>query len=129
MVKLTQSAIDWRKTTGFIIILFAKSYSIGYNPLMYFVHQTPTFAKWLGGLRDMVAKAAIIRRLDNVHHGNLGDIKFVADGIFEMRIFVGPGYRIYYTINNGTVLLLLCGGHKTSQQRDIAQAKKLMTES
>jgi putative addiction module killer protein len=95
---------------------------------MYIIQQSDTFIRWLTDLRDVVAKAAILRRLNKAHQGHLGDVKPIDDGICEMRFFVGAGYRAYYIINNGTVLLLLCGGDKSSQKRDIKLAKTMLKE-
>ena len=87
-----------------------------------------TFANWLANLRNVVAKAAILRRLNKAHEGHLGDVKPIDEGIYEMRFFVGAGYRAYFIINNGTILLLLCGGDKSSQKRDIKLAKSMLKE-
>jgi len=91
----------------------------------YVVHQTDTFGTWLAKLRDVQAKAAIVRRLERVAKGNLGDVKSVGDGVFEMRLTLGPGYRLYYTHRAQAIVLLLCGGDKSSQQQDVALAKQL----
>ncbi|OGT76485.1 MAG: addiction module killer protein [Gammaproteobacteria bacterium RIFCSPLOWO2_12_47_11] len=82
------------------------------------------FSEWLNKLRDIRARARIRTRLDRVSLGNMGDYAAAGDGIYELRIFYGPGYRVYYGITeNNTVVLLLCGGIKGSQQRDINMAK------
>ena len=94
---------------------------------MYHLRQTETFAKWLGGLRDAKAKARILARLESVRLGNLGDAKILGGGIREMRVHVGPGYRLYFAQRHGT-LLLICGGDKSSQPRDIERAKRLLAE-
>lgn len=93
--------------------------------MFYTIQQTETFAKWLKGLRDIRAKAAIYRRLDRAATGNLGDVKIVGEGVLEMRIDLGPGYRLYFTERNGRLLLLLAGGDKSTQQFDIQRAIKL----
>jgi putative addiction module killer protein len=95
---------------------------------VYQLQQTDTFAKWLAGLRDKKAKARVIARLDSARLGNLGDCKVVGGGIREMRIHVGAGYRLYFAQRKKVVLLLLCGGSKASQSRDIARAKRLLKE-
>ncbi|WP_208541722.1 MULTISPECIES: type II toxin-antitoxin system RelE/ParE family toxin [Bartonella] len=77
---------------------------------------------WLHKLRDMQAKTAIIRRLNRLEQGNFGDFRPLRDGIYELRIHIGPGYRIYYTQLGKTVLLLLCGGTKRTQNTDIIRA-------
>lgn len=78
--------------------------------------------EWLAGLRDMQAKAAVIRRLNRLEQGNFGDFKPLRDGVCELRIDVGPGYRVYYVRSARTVLLLLCGGTKRNQNSDIDRA-------
>jgi putative addiction module killer protein len=86
------------------------------------IQQTPIFAKWLSGLRDLRAKARILARLKQAEHGNLGDVKTVGDGVLEMRVDVGPGYRLYYTRRHEALIILLVGGDKRAQQRDIQRA-------
>ena len=82
------------------------------------------FVGWLESLRDRRAKNKIKRRLDQVELGNLGDCKSIGDGVFELRIDHGPGYRVYLGHSNLTVVLLLCGGNKATQQKDILKAKE-----
>jgi len=82
----------------------------------------------LSGLRDARAKARVIARIDSARFGNLGDTKSVGGGVREMRIHVGAGYRVYFARTGEIVLLLLCGGDKSSQARGIARAKRLLTE-
>lgn len=89
---------------------------------MHTIQQTPIFAKWLNGLRDLRAKARILARLKQAERGNLGDVKTVGDGVSEMRVDVGPGYRLYYTRRHEALIILLVGGDKGSQQRDIQRA-------
>lgn len=86
------------------------------------VRQTAEFTSWLAGLRDINGRARIVARLARIRAGNLGDAKFF-DGIGELRIDVGPGYRLYFVKHGNTVIVLLCGGDKSSQSRDIAAAK------
>lgn len=81
------------------------------------------FAEWLDRLRDIRAKARIRTRLDRARLGNLGDHHSVGEGVSELRIFYGSGYRIYYGLDRGVIILLLCGGTKASQSRDITAAK------
>ena len=95
---------------------------------MYHLRQTDAFAKWLGGLRDAKAKARILARLESARLGNLGDARTVGGGIREMRVHVGAGYRVYFTQHRGEVLVLLCGGDKSSQQRDIERARRMVAE-
>ncbi|MBD2778035.1 type II toxin-antitoxin system RelE/ParE family toxin [Iningainema tapete] len=82
------------------------------------------FDEWLDSLRDRKAKAKIRARLDRVEDGNLGDYKSVGDGVFELRIDYGPGYRIYLGQDQVTIILLLCGGDKSTQAQDIRIAKE-----
>lgn len=79
-------------------------------------------ASWLDDLRDMQAKIAIIRRLNRLEQGNFGDFKPLRDGVHELRIDVGPGYRVYYARAGKVVMLLLCGGSKKTQTADIDRA-------
>lgn len=92
------------------------------------VRETPEFARWLRGLRDLHAKARIIARLRRVELGNLGDVKPIGEGVSELRITYGPGYRLYFVQRGGMLIILLCGGDKGSQDRDIARAKVLARE-
>jgi len=87
--------------------------------------KSETFDEWLKGLRDKRAVARINVRLRQVSLGNLGDTTPVGEGVSEMRIFYGPGYRLYFVQEGARVIVLLCGGDKSSQQRDIGRAKKM----
>ena len=80
------------------------------------------YVDWLATLRDRMAKLAIVRRVDRVIGGNFGDHKFCRDGVSELRIDVGAGYRVYYAIAGKQVVLLLCGGDKKTQNTDIDRA-------
>lgn len=91
-------------------------------PMRYEIKSTRIFDKWLASMRDNQAVLAINKRITRLALGNFGDAKAVCSGIFELRFFVGPGYRIYYTIRHGEVVLLLAGGDKSSQRQDIKQA-------
>lgn len=90
--------------------------------------RTEGFDQWLRDLRDPVGKARILARLRSAQYGNFGDCEPVGDGISEMRIHTGPGYRVYFTRIGDVVYLLLCGGDKSSQKKDIKQAKALLKE-
>ena len=81
------------------------------------------FSEWLNKLRDRQARARIRTRLDRLVLGNLGDCASVGESVHELRIFYGPGYRVYFGLEGNTVVLLLCGGTKASQRRDIQTAK------
>lgn len=89
------------------------------------IRKTSVFAKWLDGLADAKARARVLVRLDRLIEGNPGDIKTVGEGVFEMRIDYGPGYRVYYTLRGREIVILLAGGVKGSQARDIATALRL----
>ena len=95
---------------------------------MYQIQRTESFDKWLVNLRDVRAKARILTRLDSVRLGNLGDIRSVGGTVSEMRIDVGAGYRVYFTRRHRIVVVLLCGGDKSSQVKDIARAKQMAQE-
>ena len=86
----------------------------------------PEFDAWLKALRDPIAKARVIARVRSAEAGNFGDCSPVGDGISEMRIHVGPGYRLYYCRRGEITYLLLCAGDKSSQQKDIRNAKDLL---
>jgi len=77
---------------------------------------------WLDALKDVKARVAIQRRVDRVEHGNFGDHKFCQDGVWELRIDFGPGYRVYYAQERKSVVLLLCGGSERNQSADIKDA-------
>ena len=96
---------------------------------MHIIRQTDTFASWLFHLKDLRGKAAIILRLRRLQAGNLGDVKSVGDGVTELRMDVGPGYRVYFTRRGKEIVLILAGGDKSSQARDIALAKKLAIQA
>jgi putative addiction module killer protein len=92
------------------------------------IQETDHFANWLVKLRDIRAKARILARLDSVRLGNLGDARSIGDGVSEMRIDVGPGYRVYFTRRHRILVILLCGGDKSTQTKDIARAKSMAQE-
>lgn len=89
------------------------------------VRQTDTFVKWLKALRDVNARARIVNRIRRLALGNPGDVKPAGAGVSELRIDYGPGYRVYCLQRGTTVVILLCGGDKRSQDTDIAMAKVL----
>ena len=82
------------------------------------------FQVWLDGLKDLKGRIAILRRIDRMAADNFGDQKFIGNGVWELRIDSGPGYRVYFSQQAKTVVLLLCGGTKRSQASDIRQALK-----
>ncbi|MTE02107.1 type II toxin-antitoxin system RelE/ParE family toxin [Paracoccus sp. YIM 132242] len=87
--------------------------------------RSATFDRWLSGLRDRRAVARIAARLDRLAGGNPGDAQPIGDGVSELRINYGPGYRVYFIQRGPVLIILLCGGDKSSQDRDIKQAKVL----
>ena len=91
------------------------------------VVQTAAFKAWFDGLRDSVAQSRILVRIGRLERGNFGDAKFF-DGIGELRIAHGPGYRVYFVQRGAVVVILLCGGDKSTHPRDIAAAKTLAKE-
>lgn len=95
---------------------------------MFQIQQTEAFAKWLVNLRDVRAKARILARLDSVRLGNLGDTKSVGGGVSEMRIDVGAGYRVYFARRQRVIVILLCGGDKSTQSKDMAIARRIVQE-
>jgi putative addiction module killer protein len=95
---------------------------------VYQLQRTDVSDEWLLGMRDMRAKARILVRLESARLGNLGDVRSVGGGISEMRVDVGAGYRMYFTRRQRIVLILLCGGDKSTQARDIARAKRMAHE-
>jgi len=92
------------------------------------VQQTPVFETWLKALKDPISRAIIVRRVERVANGNFGDVKVVGDGVSELRVDHGPGFRVYFIRRGETLIVLLCGGDKASQARDIVRAKALAQE-
>lgn len=86
------------------------------------------FADWLNRLRDSVARRRILARLRRLEQGNYGDFKAVGSGVNELRFFFGAGYRVYFGEDGDTLVVLLCGGDKSSQRRDIEQAQAYWQE-
>jgi putative addiction module killer protein len=101
---------------------------VGYNHPVIEVRQTDEFRDWLRNLRDDEAAARIGSRLRRLEQGNPGDVKSLGAGLLEMRIDYGPGYRVYYVRHGAIVFVLLCGGDKRTQQRDIKRAQVLAAE-
>jgi putative addiction module killer protein len=92
------------------------------------VRQHPEFRTWLDGLRDKAARRKIAQRIVRIQAGLLGDVKPVGEAVSELRINTGPGYRLYFVTRGLEVIILLCGGDKSSQSRDIRRAKELAKE-
>lgn len=89
------------------------------------IRETDTYQRWFDSLRDLNAQFRIAARIRRVSLGNLGDVKSVGDGVLELRIMHGPGYCVYITRQGETVIVLLAGGDKSTQRRDIERAKEL----
>lgn len=92
---------------------------------MITIEQTITFADWFSGLRDVKGQRQIAKRLAMFEAGHPGDVKSVGDKVWEMRFHFGPGYRVYYAWRGETMVLLLVGGDKDTQDRDIRKAKEI----
>ena len=89
------------------------------------VRKTDTFAKWIDGLRDIRARARILARIERFALGNPGDVEPVGEGVSELRIHYGPGYRVYFKQQGGVLIILWAGGDKRSQSKDIKKALSL----
>lgn len=92
------------------------------------LQQTALFRKWWSGLKNDCARGVIFSRLDRLAFGHAGDVEPVGEGVSELRIHHGPGYRIYFCRRGSAIVILLCGGDKSTQQQDIKAAKKLAKE-
>ena len=92
------------------------------------IKQTETYRKWEHKLKDHKARAIIAARLFRLANGLLGDVSPVGQGISELRIHYGPGYRVYFKQRNNEIIILLCGGNKSTQKKDIEAAKKIAAE-
>ncbi len=86
------------------------------------------FSDWISGLRDSVTRARIAARVRRLAFGNPGDVKPVGEGVSELQIDFGPGYRVYFVTQGDRLIVLLCGGDKSSQVRDVARAKRMAKE-
>ena len=93
---------------------------------MYTVFTSEKFQSWFNTLRDIHAKQTIARCLQKIKTGNLGDWKAICGNLFEIRLHIGPGYRLYFTRTGNEIFFLLCGGDKSSQLKDIATAKRIL---
>lgn len=101
---------------------------VNYGSHVVTVIRSSVFDHWLRALRDPQARARINARILRLAFGNLGDAKTVGDGVSEMRIDCGPGYRVYFTQRTSVIVLLLCGGDKSTQRKDIERARLLARE-
>jgi putative addiction module killer protein len=95
---------------------------------VFTVLSTEAFSAWLDGLKDATTRRRLTRRLDRVERGHLGDVKVVGEGVMEMREYFGPGWRMYDVQRGTTVILMLGGGDKDSQARDVAAAKRIAAD-
>lgn len=98
---------------------------MGYNLPVRTIQATEVFDTWLEQLKDRQARLRILMRIDRAEHGNFGDVKPVAEGVSEMRIDFGPGYRVYFVQRGLEIVILLAGGNKASQAKDIKTALQL----
>ena len=92
---------------------------------MYSIKALPEFTSWLNSLKDGVTRIRLARRLDKAQRGNLGDVKALGEGVFEIREHFGPGWRLYFVQRGQTLIVMLAGGEKSTQSADIAKAIKL----
>lgn len=92
---------------------------------MNIIHETEIFSDWIDNLRDLKAKMRILARVNRARVGNFGECKALGDGICEMKIDYGPGYRVYYAQDGFNIYLLILGGDKSTQNKDIANAKEI----
>jgi putative addiction module killer protein len=95
---------------------------------MYEVLQTSVYASWFRSVRDKAVRGRIVARIERLQLGNFGDAKSIGGGVHELRMNFGPGYRVYFTRRGERIILLLCGGDKASQSRDIARARQIASE-
>ena len=100
-------------------------YPKGYIELVVEVRETGTFKRWMKALKDSNAQARILARIRRLSLGNVGDAKPVGEGVYELRIDYGPGYRVYFTQVGIEIYILLAGGDKSTQSKDIASAKAI----
>jgi putative addiction module killer protein len=100
-------------------------YPIGYDEYMITIRETEQFKSWILNIKDNVTQAIINARIRRISTGNFGDSRSVGDGVFELRIHYGPGYRVYFKDTGKEIVILLCGGDKSTQSRDITAAKQI----
>jgi putative addiction module killer protein len=89
------------------------------------VEKTDAYRNWIDGLKDQAGRARVLMRVDRLIHGNPGEHRNLTEGVSELKIDVGPGYRVYYSMRGSRLLLLVAGGDKSTQSKDIARALKL----
>ncbi len=95
---------------------------------MYEIKSTKAFSQWLMKLKDFKGRIAVARRIERMEHGNFGNVKSLGASISELKIQMGPGYRVYFTKRKEQIIILLVGGDKSTQSKDIEKAKKLLKE-
>lgn len=105
--------------------VFAPNVSFGIR-FVYYISQTILFRKWLRHVRDPMSRARLVRRIERLAAGNAGDQCYLGGGLYELREHTGPGYRIYFTFRSKRLILLLAGGDKDSQERDINLARSMI---
>src|SRR5258705_9747239 len=96
--------------------------------MLYLIQQTESFAEWHAGLRDLRVRVAIARRIERFAAGLLGDVKPIGGKVSELRVDIGPGYRVYFTLRGRAIVVLRAGGDKRAQDSDIRRAHKLARE-
>lgn len=104
------------------------SSTVLYTGQSYSLEQSPDFNRWLRKLRDREGQLRIRKRLVRLSNGHVGDCKSIGSGVYELRMFFGPGYRVYFVVRHDVVILLLAGGDKDSQTSDVVRAKALAKE-
>ncbi len=95
---------------------------------MYEIKSTKAFSQWLMKLKDFKGRIAVARRIERMEHGNFGNVKSLGASISELKIQMGPGYRVYFTKRKEQIIILLVGGDKSTQSKDIEKAKKMLKE-
>ena len=95
---------------------------------MYEIQTTEVFDNWLESIRDGITQKVILKRLRTMSLGTLGDVQSISDGLFEARIHYGPGYRLYFVHQGSRIIIMLCGGSKSTQKSDIAKAREMAKE-
>lgn len=105
--------------------MVASHRTVDYSRHMVEVVRTEDFDQWLRKLKDKAGRLRILKRIDRLVNGNPGDVKSIGSGVSELRLDVGPGYRVYYLRDGDVLILLLCGGDKSTQQNDIDKAHRL----
>jgi putative addiction module killer protein len=125
---LTGSAGSVQQGLAAPLVQLAHVAQVSYKIRMTQIRQTEHFTKWLRKMKDFSARAVIVRRIERLAKGNPGDVKHVGGKVSELRVDTGPGYRVYFTEVDGAVVILLIGGDKSSQKRNIAAAQELVKD-